>query len=97
MPKSLAGPLRVEVPKRSLATPFRGRPLLALAQEVLEIASAGLRARATRDSSGENETVYLDALGDIVAEGRTPAEALLDAYATRWNGSVDPVSTEQAC
>jgi len=88
--------LRVEVPKRGLATPFRGRPLLALAQEVLEIASAGLRARATRDSSGEDETVYLDALRDIVAEGRTPAEALLDAYATRWNGSVDRVYTEQA-
>src|SRR5438874_9220887 len=69
--------LRVEVPRRGLATPFRGRPLLALAQEVLEIASAGLRARATRDSSGEDETVYLDALREIIAEGRTPAEALL--------------------
>jgi glutamate--cysteine ligase len=88
--------LREEVPRRGLATPFRGRPLLALAQQVLEIASAGLRARATRDSSGEDETVYLDALREIVAEGRTPAEALLDAYATRWNRSVDPVYTEQA-
>ena len=88
--------LRAEVPRRGLATPFRGRPLLALAQEVLEIASAGLRARATRDSSGEDETVYLDALREIVAEGRTPAEALLEAYATRWNGSVEPVYTEQA-
>jgi glutamate--cysteine ligase len=88
--------LRVEVPRRGLATPFRGRPLLALAQQVLEIASAGLRARAIRDSSGEDETVYLDVLREIVAEGRTPAEALLEAYATRWNGSVDPVYTEQA-
>jgi len=88
--------LRVEVPKRGLAAPFRGRPLLALAQEVLEIASACLRARATRDSSGEDETVYLDALREIIAEGRTPAEGLLEAYATRWNGSVDPVYIEQA-
>ena len=88
--------LRVEVPKRGLATPFRGQPLLALAQEVLEIASAGLRARATLDSSGEDETVYLDALREIIAEGRTPAEGLLEAYTTRWNGNVDPVYTEQA-
>ena len=88
--------LRAEVPRRGLATPFRGRPLLALAQEVVEIASAGLRARATRDSSGEDETVYLDVLREIVAEGRTPAEAMLEAYATRWNGSVDPVYAEQA-
>jgi glutamate--cysteine ligase len=77
-------------------TPFRGRPLLALAQEILEIASAGLRARAKRDPSGEDETVYLDALREIIADGRTPADALLEAYATRWNGSVDPVYTEQA-
>jgi len=88
--------LRAEVPRRGLATPFRGRPLLALAQDVMEIASAGLRARATRDSSGEDETVYLDALREIVGEGRTPAEAMLEAYATRWNGSVDPVYREQA-
>ena len=88
--------LRDEVPRHGLATPFRGRPLLALAREVVEIASAGLRARATRDTSGEDETVYLDALREIVTEGRTPAEALLDAYATRWKGSVDPAYTEQA-
>jgi glutamate--cysteine ligase len=88
--------LRVEVPRRGLATPFRGRPLLAVAQEILEIASAGLRARAKRDPSGEDETVYLDALREIIADGRTPADALLEAYATRWNGSVDPVYTEQA-
>jgi glutamate--cysteine ligase len=84
------------VPKRGLATPFRGRPLLDLAKEVLEISSAGLRARARRDSSGEDETVYLDALREIVAEGRTPAEALLEAHNTRWNRSVDPVYREQA-
>jgi glutamate--cysteine ligase len=88
--------LRTEVPRQGLATPFRGRPLLALAREVVEIASAGLARRAKRDSSGEDETVYLDALREIIAEGRTPAEALLEAYGTRWNGSVDPVYTEQA-
>jgi glutamate--cysteine ligase len=88
--------LRDEVPRQGLATPFRGRPLAELAREVVEIASAGLARRAKRDSSGEDETVYLDALREIVAEGRTPAEALLEAYATRWNGSVDPVYTEQA-
>jgi glutamate--cysteine ligase len=88
--------LRDEVPRLGLATPFRGRPLLALARDVMEIASAGLRNRATRDPSGEDETVYLDALREIVAEGRTPAEALLEAYNTRWKGSVDPVYTEQA-
>jgi glutamate--cysteine ligase len=88
--------LRAQVPKRGLATPFRGRPLLDLAKEVLEISSAGLRGRARKDSSGEDETVYLDALRDIIGEGRTPAEALLEAYNTRWNHSVDPVYREQA-
>jgi glutamate--cysteine ligase len=88
--------LRAKVPQRGLATRFRGRPLLDLAKEVLEIASRGLHARARKDSSGEDETVYLDALREIIAEGRTPAEALLEAFNTRWNGSVDPVYKEQA-
>ena len=88
--------LRTEVPRLGLATPFRGRPLLDLAKEVLEISSVGLRARGKRDSSGEDETVYLDALREIIAEERTPAEALLEAYETRWNRSVDPVYREQA-
>jgi glutamate--cysteine ligase len=88
--------MRAAAPRHGLRAQFRGRPLSALAKEVLEIASAGLRRRAKRDSSGEDETLYLEPLRAIADKGRTPADDLLEAYRTRWHESVDPVYREQA-
>jgi len=88
--------MRAAAPRHGLRAQFRGRPLSALAKEVLEIASAGLRRRAKRDSSGEDETLYLEPLRAIADKGRTPADDLLEAYRTRWGESVDPVYKEQA-
>ncbi|HMK67831.1 MAG TPA: glutamate-cysteine ligase family protein, partial [Stellaceae bacterium] len=88
--------MRAAAPRHGLRAQFRGRPLAALAKQVLEIASAGLRRRAKRDSSGEDETLYLEPLRAIADKGRTPADDLLEAYRTRWHESVDPVYQEQA-
>jgi glutamate--cysteine ligase len=88
--------LRAAAPRLGLRAQFRGRSLAALAKEVLEIATAGLRRRAKRDSSGEDETLYLEPLRAIADKGRTPADDLLEAYRTRWQESVDPVYREQA-
>jgi glutamate--cysteine ligase len=88
--------LRDEAPRLGLKTPFRGRPLQDVAREMLRIARAGLRARARLDRSGEDESGLLAVLDEIVETGTTPAEALLDAYRGRWNGSVDPVFRELA-
>ena len=88
--------LRTEVLRTGLATLFRGRPLAALAREVLALASEGLRRRARKDVCGDDETRYLGPLHEIADRGRTPADDLLEAYETRWNRSVDPVYVEQA-
>jgi len=88
--------MRAAAPRHGLRAQFRGRPLTALAKDVLEIASAGLRRRAKHDASGEDETLYLEPLRAIADKGRTPADDLLEAYRTRWHESVDPVYQEQA-
>ncbi len=88
--------LRQEVPKTALATPFRSGTVLDLAARVLEIAEGGLNRRAQHDFVGDSEAHFLNALQSIVADRRTPAEELLEAYENRWNGSVDPVFTEYA-
>ena len=88
--------LRREVPRRALKTPFRGRELRALALEVLTIARAGLARRRRIDDSGRDEAYFLDTLTDIAASGRTLAEELLEAYESRWKGSVDPLFEEYA-
>ncbi|MEE9196037.1 MAG: glutamate-cysteine ligase family protein, partial [Alphaproteobacteria bacterium] len=88
--------LRTEVPKRALATPFQGRTVGDLALEVLEMAREGLRRRQYKDQAGRDETRHLDTLMEIANARRTPAEDLLEAFETRWEGSVDPVFRELA-
>jgi len=88
--------MRDHVPKRALATPFRGATLRDLAREVLAIARGGLARRARRDDQGRDETLYLEPLDVIVAEGRTAAENLLAAHHNLWSGSVEPVFQQNA-
>ncbi len=88
--------LRAEVPRHALATAFHGRTMRDLAREVLEIAKAGLRARARQDGIGVDESPFLDTLHEVVDSGMTPADRLLEKYHGPWNGSVDPVFREMA-
>ncbi len=88
--------LRREVPRRALATEFRGRPLLELARELVAIARAGLAARHRLDDSGTGEGHFLGPLEETLRRGRTPAETKLELYHGAWGGSVDPVFSEYA-
>jgi glutamate--cysteine ligase len=84
--------LRGEVPRLALATRSPdGGTLQDLGREVLKIAHGGLKARARLNASGDNETGYLEALDEIVASGKVPAQRLLDAYHGEWNGDVTRV------
>jgi glutamate--cysteine ligase len=87
--------LRGAVPKQALdaALPGGGR-LQDLAKEVLAIARSGLSARARLNTSGDNETGFLETLDEIVASGKVPAQRLLDLYHGEWNGDVSQVYTQ---
>ena len=88
--------LRRDVPRLALKTPFRNGTVQDLARRALELATAGLTARAHLDSQGLDESHFLSPLRQIADSGQTPAEELLDLYHGPWNGSVDPVFTEFA-
>ena len=93
--EELAG-LRHAVTRQALAAPFRGGTVGDLARRVLEISRDGLRRRGRAGRCDPDETGYLDALDEIAATGRSPAEDLLDAFAGRWGGRADPVFEELA-
>ena len=61
-----------------------------LAGRVVELAAAGLTARARLNSAGDNEGGFLDPLRDVVASGMTPADRLLAKYHGEWGGDVSP-------
>jgi len=88
--------LRMRVPRHGLRTPFRGGTVLEVAARVVELARAGLRRRRRLDSTGQDESHYLEPLTEIVDSGRTPAELLLEDYRTRWGGRIDPVFSQEA-
>ncbi len=87
--------LRDEVPRLGLRATIRGRSLLSVAQECLGFAAAGLGRRQQFNAKGEDETRYLAPLFDVVRDGRSPAEVLLERFHGPWGGSVEPLFTEQ--
>jgi glutamate--cysteine ligase len=87
--------LRDAVPKMALDAPLPGGGRLRdIAGQVLDIAHAGLAARARMNRSGDNETGFLDPLHEIVRGGKVPAEVLLERYHDAWNGDVAKVYGE---
>ncbi|HYM04071.1 MAG TPA: glutamate-cysteine ligase family protein, partial [Stellaceae bacterium] len=88
--------LRREAPRVGLKAKFRGGTLRDIAVKIVDLARDGLRRRAYRDSSGQDESHFLETLAEIAASGQTPAERLLRAYETRWQHRVDPIYVEEA-
>jgi len=87
--------LRNAVPKLALDAPLPGGGKLKdIAGEVLDIAAAGLSARARLNSSGDNETGFLEPLREIVRTGKVPAQVLLDHYRGEWSGNVCQIYRE---
>ncbi|MFS2153060.1 glutamate--cysteine ligase [Rhizobium sp. Rhizsp42] len=86
--------LRNAVPAEGLKAAFRGHTLYDTAREVLAISKAGLKARGKLNSEGQDETIFLSPLDEVMAKKATLAEDLLALYNGRWNGSVEPAFEE---
>ena len=69
---------REDVWRRGLRATFRGAPLAKVAERVMAIALGGLERRGRKTPSGKDERVHLARLAALVAEGRSPADALLE-------------------
>ena len=88
--------LRLSVPKGALATPFRKGKVHAIARAAVEIAHAGLVRRGQLSALGDDESVFLEPLQEIIRSGQTPADEMLGLYRGRWEGSVTPVFHDYA-
>jgi glutamate--cysteine ligase len=86
--------LRNDVPVRGLKAELDGHGLYGIAREVVEISRAGLKSRARLNSEGQDESVFLAPLDEVLAKKGTLADDLLMLYNGRWNRSVEPVFEE---
>jgi glutamate--cysteine ligase len=86
--------IRDAVPMHGLKTEFRGKPLMDIAKQVVDISRLGLNNRNRLNGDGLSEAIFLAPLDEILAKGKTLAEEMLDNYNGRWNHSVLPAFTE---
>ena len=86
--------LRNAVPVEGLKASFRGHQLFDTAKDVLAISKAGLKSRNRLNKEGQDETIFLSPLDEVMAKKATLAEDLLARFNGRWNGSVEPVFEE---
>ncbi|MCF6369734.1 glutamate--cysteine ligase [Rhizobium halophilum] len=86
--------LRDVVPAKALKAEVAGRSLLAVAKAVVEISRSGLAARKRLNSEGQDETVFLTTLDEVLAKKATMADDLLMLYNGRWQQSVEPIFDE---
>ena len=88
--------MRVAASEEALAAHVNGLSMHDLAREVLDIAEAGLKARACPGAGGlvPDETHFLNALRESVDSGQTPADELLEHYNGDWNSDLTRIYSE---
>jgi glutamate--cysteine ligase len=83
--------MRDAVPAEGLKATIRGRSVLDVSRDAVAISRAGLKARANVNGEGQDESIFLAPLEEVLAKKATMAEDLLALFNGRWNGSVEPV------
>lgn len=86
--------LREDVPAQGLNAVIDGRSVRDLAAETLSLSRDGLNRRAFLNGHGENETVFLQALDEMVRNGASNADRLIAAYRDDWHGDISRCYTE---
>ncbi|MBR0556865.1 glutamate--cysteine ligase [Ciceribacter sp. L1K23] len=86
--------LRNAVPTGGLDAPLAGGTVYDIARETVSISRGGLKRRGRLNGEGQDESVFLGSLDEILAKRTTLADDLLSLYKGRWNGSVEPVFDE---
>ncbi|MCF6343344.1 MAG: glutamate--cysteine ligase [Devosiaceae bacterium] len=88
--------LRNDVPKLALKTKFRKTDAANIARQMLDISTAGLKARNCLNGEGMDETHHLAPLEYTLKTGKTLAERMLELYHGKWNGDISQVYKDAA-
>ncbi|MCA1286168.1 glutamate--cysteine ligase [Salipiger bermudensis] len=88
--------LRVAAADHALDAEVGGIRMHDLAARTLEIAEAGLKARACTGAGGmlPDETHFLNALKESVETGKVPADELLEQYNGDWKGDLGRIYSQ---
>lgn len=86
--------LREDVPGQGFDAMIDGHNVKELARQTLAISREGLNRRAFLNGHGENETVFLQALDEMVRTGQSNADVLIAAFQGEWGGDISRCYTD---
>jgi glutamate--cysteine ligase len=76
------------VAKKGLDAEIHGKKVLDVAKDLLEISRSGLINRNVKDAIGNNESIYLNVLEEIVQTKNSPAKELAKNFTQKYNHSM---------
>lgn len=84
--RELLGPLSFEavtaarpaLVQQGLGASIGGQSVRTLAEQVLDIATGGLNRRGKLNAQGQDESIYLRRLAELVGQGKSPADVLTE-------------------
>ncbi len=77
------------VARRGLAADLAGAPILALARELVAIASVGLRRIGHGSDTRSDERGFLDPILEVLEAGRSPGQVVLERWEGEWARSAE--------
>ncbi len=81
--------LHLDVARRGLGAEAPGGSVCEVARQLVDVAVAGLRRIGVRNRAGEDESLFLAPLYEILDRGKSPGEQLLDHWEGSWNGRIE--------
>jgi glutamate--cysteine ligase len=77
-----------EAPRQALRARRRGVSLGELARELVAIATAGLERQRKLNAQGDDESVYLERLEDLLTRGLCPADLIVEKWIGAWDREI---------
>ena len=69
-----------DVAKNGLHCYFNGQALHELGKMILDVSTSGLKRRGYLNSEGQDESIHLEKLKNIIEDQKTPADVLIEEY-----------------
>jgi glutamate--cysteine ligase len=80
---------QLAVARHGLAAQIAGESALELARAIVAISGHGLRRILERGETDSDERSFLDPIHELLDEGRSPGEAILELWRGPWQGSTE--------
>ena len=81
--------LHAEVTRAGLKADAPDGPILAVAKELVELSARALKRMGNRNRAGQDESIFLDPLYEIIDRGTSPGRYLLECWDGAWSRRIE--------